>query len=57
MTGAIQRAARSVQLAVMATPARSLADALAAARRGSGAAATARRAQPQRGPSIAAAGA
>ena len=34
MNGPIQRAARSVQLAVMATPTRSLVDALAAARRG-----------------------
>lgn len=33
MNGTIQRAARSVQLAVMATPTRTLADALAAARR------------------------
>jgi hypothetical protein len=33
MNGPIQRAVRSVQLAVMATPTRSLVDALAAARR------------------------
>ena len=54
MNRSIQRAARSVQLAVMRTPTRSLVDALAAARRGSGAAAAARRAQPQGGASIAA---
>jgi hypothetical protein len=54
MNGPIQRAARSVQLAVMATPTRSLVDALAAARRGADANAAARRAQPTRGASIAA---
>jgi len=59
MNGTIQRAARSVQLAVMAAPTISLADALAAARRGADTAAAMRLARPDQpaGRSMAAVGA